>query len=508
MPWLYSDGSYLIFANKQTFLTKNNNKLIAVVIQSRHCNNTKYKLFVEYTDIDSVDAIKGNNNLFFIFISFLRVYLFIKKCFVSFLLGWTCSCMVGKRTVGCCSHIATTIYFLAYARHFDFDLKESNPGSFLDSLLVTIGSDSEEEDKNENDKENQGFDHDFFPTINQSSTQNSLITEKPSSSKSSLKHSLTFNSANEIPNPKKNPKESSILKKNTISKKPSTLSTPKGTPITNNLEILFNFRYFTSHLPEWGGFIDVKLEDFDNISFENFQHFNKTRITNTCTIDYFLFGFWYAYYLSKNGSVYFNNEDNFQLKVDLKKIIELIEKKEWNRAKTIWIFKYVKLKINPINEFTCFGSIESLFIDHVVTLQRHEYFCSCNPSCITSKAHLTIEKLGQSFLFSFNSYDCIHCNNDLNITCKFVKKPFLLFIQIVGPMNINDLPNELLVEDSSYHFLFSVFHKGNKRNINLNHFLSIFRLNQHNFLVDDLNKGVIGKNIPLDQLNWCVYYLR
>jgi hypothetical protein len=94
--------------------------------------------------------------------------------------------MVGKRTVGCCSHIATTIYFLAYARHFDFSLKESNPGSFLDSLLVTIGSDSEEEDKNENDKENQGFDHDFFPTINQSYTQNSLITEKASYSKSSL----------------------------------------------------------------------------------------------------------------------------------------------------------------------------------------------------------------------------------------------------------------------------------------------------------------------------------
>ena len=127
----------------------------------------------------------------------------------------------------------------------------------------------------------------------------------------------------------------------------------------------------------------------------------------------------------------------------------------------------MKLKINPINEFTCFGSIESLFIDHVVTLQRHEYFCSCNPSCITSRALLTIEKLGQSFLFSFNSYDCIHCNTDLNITCKFVKKPFLLFIQIVGLLNINDLPNELIVEDSSYHFLFSVFHKGNKRNINL-----------------------------------------
>ena len=54
--------------------------------------------------------------------------------------------MVGRRTVGCCSHIATIIFYLSYARHFDFELSGSKPGSFLNSILVTIGSNSETSD--------------------------------------------------------------------------------------------------------------------------------------------------------------------------------------------------------------------------------------------------------------------------------------------------------------------------------------------------------------------------
>lgn len=33
------------------------------------------------------------------------------------IIGHTCRCRHGLRTVGCCSHIATTIYFLCFARH-------------------------------------------------------------------------------------------------------------------------------------------------------------------------------------------------------------------------------------------------------------------------------------------------------------------------------------------------------------------------------------------------------
>lgn len=35
----------------------------------------------------------------------------------SAIIGYCCECKHGLRTVGCCSHIATTILYLCYARH-------------------------------------------------------------------------------------------------------------------------------------------------------------------------------------------------------------------------------------------------------------------------------------------------------------------------------------------------------------------------------------------------------
>jgi len=32
-------------------------------------------------------------------------------------LAWYCTCAAGARTVGCCSHVATAIWFLGYERH-------------------------------------------------------------------------------------------------------------------------------------------------------------------------------------------------------------------------------------------------------------------------------------------------------------------------------------------------------------------------------------------------------
>lgn len=35
------------------------------------------------------------------------------------IIGYCCECQHGLRTIGCCSHIATTIYYLCFARHHD-----------------------------------------------------------------------------------------------------------------------------------------------------------------------------------------------------------------------------------------------------------------------------------------------------------------------------------------------------------------------------------------------------
>ena len=46
--------------------------------------------------------------------------------------GWICTCMNGKRLAGCCSHVATVIYYLSYAR---FKSKNKYPGNYLNGIF-------------------------------------------------------------------------------------------------------------------------------------------------------------------------------------------------------------------------------------------------------------------------------------------------------------------------------------------------------------------------------------
>lgn len=46
---------------------------------------------------------------------------------------YCCNCIVGRRTVGCCAHVMTLVWYLGWARH------ENNivaPAAFLDEVVV------------------------------------------------------------------------------------------------------------------------------------------------------------------------------------------------------------------------------------------------------------------------------------------------------------------------------------------------------------------------------------
>uniref|UniRef100_A0A2H1VBB2 SFRICE_028392 n=1 Tax=Spodoptera frugiperda TaxID=7108 RepID=A0A2H1VBB2_SPOFR len=51
---------------------------------------------------------------------------------------YCCNCMVGRRTVGCCAHIMTIIWFLSWARYQKII---NPPAEFLDLILITYESD-------------------------------------------------------------------------------------------------------------------------------------------------------------------------------------------------------------------------------------------------------------------------------------------------------------------------------------------------------------------------------
>ena len=56
-----------------------------------------------------------------------------------------CSCLSGARTCWCCSHVASLIYYLSYARYLLESLKK--PGISLDNLLVCLKKDEFSEDE-------------------------------------------------------------------------------------------------------------------------------------------------------------------------------------------------------------------------------------------------------------------------------------------------------------------------------------------------------------------------
>ena len=57
---------------------------------TRHASNTEYTVLIKYTpNIERPTSIKA----------------------------WGCTCHSGLRTVGCCSHVASIICFLSYAKH-------------------------------------------------------------------------------------------------------------------------------------------------------------------------------------------------------------------------------------------------------------------------------------------------------------------------------------------------------------------------------------------------------
>ena len=101
-------------------LVRDKPNLIRCKIQSRHTNSAVHTLWIEYNP-DTVT-------------------------------GWYCTCKAGARTVGCCAHIASVIWFLGYQR---YSLIKSGPsGGFLSSVMDASDMPLTDSDSDSNTNEN------------------------------------------------------------------------------------------------------------------------------------------------------------------------------------------------------------------------------------------------------------------------------------------------------------------------------------------------------------------
>jgi hypothetical protein len=116
---LNESGDYIIEVfDDKTNVLDSNVKLLRTRIQSRHSNATKYNSYITY---------KPNTNNF------------------NGIDSWLCTCKNGKRTVGCCSHIASVVYFLSYGRYRNLSLPSQSIANIFDSEVTIEGSEDEDQ---------------------------------------------------------------------------------------------------------------------------------------------------------------------------------------------------------------------------------------------------------------------------------------------------------------------------------------------------------------------------
>ena len=75
------------------------------------------------------------------------------------IIAWYCTCRAGPRTVGCCSHVATAIWYLSYERH----RTKTNRQSFSTNINSICYADNISDFELLSDVE----ENDYFYTLNQ-----------------------------------------------------------------------------------------------------------------------------------------------------------------------------------------------------------------------------------------------------------------------------------------------------------------------------------------------------
>lgn len=113
------DGSYTIEICRDMALASNllegfplteNSTLLRGKIHSRHISRKTYFVYILYiNNIPGREAIQQ----------------------------YCCNCLVGRRTVGCCAHVMTIIWFMSWARYQE---NVNPPAQFLDNILLTYES--------------------------------------------------------------------------------------------------------------------------------------------------------------------------------------------------------------------------------------------------------------------------------------------------------------------------------------------------------------------------------
>ena len=457
---------------------EDNCKIIASNFFSRHSNNCEYMTVVKYMPNESI-------------------------------LNWRCSCLSGLRTCGCCSHVASLIYYLSYARYLDEPLK--SPGSSLNTLLVSLKKDEFSEDENNETSIIIQSNEESESTISNIDDEQlsflSQIIDVSGKREQKIKRNVSINEQLNS-SAKKKPLDMTLTSTQEFDKSQNSSESIKSSQLKNKYRADFindiSFREFTAHIPSWGGTIETHENDFLNDSeFYKYSEYKNLKFDNTCTIDYFLLAFWAISKISKNPLTKTLIDKSDKTSHFLKKILDLIDIQEWDRARTLWILTILELK--PENwTFSLYGFQDEFFINYFLCFQELTFDCSICDTHETTKDFF-FKKNNREEVFVYTKLEklCKNCKQIIKGT--FKNNPFCIFFVILDQIHFTSLPSSIHIDNKKFNLLCFTFESLHN---NIKHFKSIFFLQNTFYLVDDLFPSRLTTKLPKSiNISYCLYYL-
>jgi hypothetical protein len=457
-------------------------KTVYSKVQSRHKNRTMYDVFVVYLpNSDDFDSIR-----------------------------WHCVCLTGSRSCGCCSHVATIIYYLSCGR---YEVQLPKPGSSYgrewllldkhddvqetneDTIVSPINIDLQDIINNQVEADNAASSVQLKRSL--TTTDDLVSLSKIIEVSSTTEKQETINAFNQFVTPTQTQSQSQRVRKK--SKRISS-------QITMNE---MNVRDFTNHMPMWGGKITVISEDYGSQEdYDKHIEYSNVRFNNTCSIDYFLFALWASSKISQSFSTALNEcTVDAWITSHVEKMILLIEVVEWDRARTLWILNILKRTPDEKLQISCFGNQSEFLIAMFMIFQQVLFKCE---TCTEEKTTQLLFDSPAEEMFCKLFVRCSKCLIMRSIdetATKFKEQPFCLFLPVQhnqqeqeSTINVSQLPLVVNIDNLKFNFLCCTF------TTSPNHFQSIFYLNQSFYVVDDLKKSLSNRVPDPHCITWAYYY--
>jgi hypothetical protein len=410
---------------------------------------------------------------------------------------------------GYCAHVIALIYFLSFARYIDYYdaasqlrdyvvnmKKKDNPNkAFMSKQKRRKNSEKFEFKCNEKNKRQKYFDdknsreckNKSCEMLNQNQeniqdlTNNKTNSDKPADSGDTNKENKSDSSNNDkmLSKPVDEKKDSAEKNKSDSSKR------NKNNNIKNKIDVRKNndqfIQKFKDHIIPWGGEIIYRTR--------------KTKVTNTCTIDYHLLALWAMFNLSPT---FLDNFDHLWQTAFLKEIINNIEIYNFNKAKETWIVEILRFNQDE-GSISLFDTQSEVFTDKLADYQSYVTYQMCKHDCPLNDTYM---RNGENFHIFFNrdldgnllvytglTHRCRNC--DAMTTPRFVFNtiPTFLFIQSMdNDIYYQEIPKEITFNNVQYSHISTTLHKPDTM-FSVAHFIGVFHLFGNDYVVDDLSRS-------------------